>query len=229
MIIEANNVEFEIVEIPDPFAEYRSDIEFFWAEYCRKNPGSYSERVLNVSSVERTVQGFKLYISFADFYEVLYSKVIGNIKTRNLFSGGYIQTSDGYFCLVVDRNNEINLIGGVASLNDFDDGRFIPELCLKRECKEEMGIDISDDHFSYALKYLRITSDNEPYFPVGLLYEIKTIYSKQELENLFAGSSHDNELLKLKWFRLDNIEELEINTRRKYIIELFDLIRHGQT
>ena len=229
MIAEADNVEFEIVELSDPFAEHRSDIELFWTEYCRRNPGSYSEKVLNVFNVERTEQGFKLYISFANFYEVLYSKTIGNIKTRNLFSGGYIRTSDGYFCLAVDRNNEINLIGGVASLEDFDDGRFIPDLCLIRECKEEMGIDISDNHFSYALKYLKITSDDEPYFPVGLLYEINTTYSKLELENLFAGNSHDNELLKLKWLRLDNKEAMELNIRRQYIKELFDLIRRKET
>jgi 8-oxo-dGTP pyrophosphatase MutT (NUDIX family) len=225
MIIRVKNIEFEIMETADPFSEFRNDIEQFWAEHCRKNPEAFSEKILNVLGTEETAQGIKLQIGIANYYEAFYSKNVGNIKTRNLFSGAYILTSDGYYCLAVDTTNEINLIGGVASLEDFDNGRYIPELCLIRECKEEMGIDITDEHFTYELKYLKVTSGNENYFPVGILYEINTSYSKYELETIFKSNPHDNELSSLKFIRLDGCNEPGISTRRKYIIELFDLLR----
>ena len=225
MIIKIRNIEFEIIETADQFAEFRDDIEQFWTEYCRKNPEAFSEKILNVLCIEETEHGIKLQIGIANYYEAFYSKIIGNIKTRNLFSGAYILTSDGYCCLAVDTSDEINLIGGVASLKDFDQGRFIPDLCLIRECKEEMGIDITDNHFTYEPKYLKVTSGNENYFPVGILYEIKTSYSMNELEAIFKSNAHDNELSALKFIRLDDCHEPGTSTRRKYIIELFDLLR----
>ena len=224
MVTELKNVEFEIIETADPFAEFRDDIEQFWEEYCRNNPKAYSEKILNVFGAKETEHGLKLQIGIANYYEALYSKITGNIKTRCLFSGAYIRTNDGYYCLAVDMNNEINLIGGLASLEDFKDGKYIPEICLIRECKEEMGIDITDEHFKYELKYLKNTSGSESYYPVGILYEINTCYSKSDLEDLFKNNAHDNELTALKFVRADDCLELEIISRRKYIAELFDLI-----
>jgi hypothetical protein len=87
-----------------------------------------------------------------------------------------------------------------------------------------MGIDITDDHFSYELKYLKITSGDENYFPTGLIYEVKTDYTKSEIEELFKTNAHDNELQAIKFLRPDDSEVLA-GSRRKYIFELFDMMR----
>ena len=141
-----------------------------------------------------------------------------------VFRGASV-TSDGYYCLAVDMNSEINLIGGVASKDDFKDGKYDPDLCLVREFREETGMDITDSHFSYTLKYLKITSGSENYFPVGLIYEVKTDYTKEEIEEQFKNNCRDNELQKLLFVKFDDSEEFAISTRRKYIVELFDQIR----
>lgn len=224
MITEVKNVEFNIIDTSDPFEQFRDDIERFWAEYCSKHPEAYSEKILNLFGSEETAHGIRLIIGWINYYEAFYSKIAGNIQTRNLFSGAYIITSDGYYCVAVDWNSEINLIGGVASAEDFENGKYIPEKCLVRECKEEMGIDITDDHFSYELKYLKITSGDENYFPTGLIYEVKTDYTKSEIEELFMTNAHDNELQAIKFLRPDDSEVLA-GSRRKYIFELFDMMR----
>ena len=225
MIREAKNVEFELIETTDPFSRYREDIERVWKKHCLEDPSAYSEKVLNLFDTEETETGMKLRIGWINFYEAFYSKTVGNIQTRNLFSGGYILTCDGYYCLAVDWDDQLNLVGGVASRDDFEDGQFVPERCLIRESKEEMGIDITEEHFRYELKYLKINAKDENYFPVGILYEVRTDYSKKELEEMFANSAHDNELQTLKFIRLDDPDKSVLHTRRKYIIELFDQIR----
>ena len=225
MIREVKNVEFEIIETADPFTRFREDIETVWKKHCLDDPSAFSEKILNLFDTEETEDGLKLRIGWINYYEAFYSKYVGNIRTRSLFSGGFILTSDGYYCLAVDWENQINLIGGLASKDDFRDGRFVPELCLIRESKEEMGIDITDEHFRYELKYIKTSSDEEYYSPVGLLYEVKTDHTRKELEDMFMRNSHDNELQTIQFVRLDNPEGCVLNTRRKYIIELFDLIR----
>ncbi len=224
MIREISNVEFNMIRTSDPFGEFRDDIERFWAEYCANHPEAYSENILNLFDYEETANGIRLNIGWINYYEAFYSKIVGNIQTRNLFSGAYIITSDGFYCVAVDWNSEINLIGGVASAEDFENGEYIPEKCLIRECQEEMGIDITDNRFSYELKYLKITSDNENYFPTGLIYEVRTDYTRSEIEELFKTNAHDNELQAIKFFRPDDSEVLA-GSRRKYIFELFDMMR----
>ena len=225
MITEVKNVEFEIIKTPDPFTGYRDDIERFWHEHCLRHPDAYNEKILNLFGLDEDGDTVKLRIGWINYYEAFYSKIIGNIITRNLFSGAYILTSDGYYCLAVDMNSEINLIGGVASKDDFEDGKYDPDLCLVREFREETGMDITDSHFSYTLKYLKITSGSENYFPVGLIYEVKTDYTKEEIEEQFKNNNRDNELQNLLFVKFDDSEEFAISTRRKYILELFDQIR----
>ena len=232
MIREVKNVEFEMIETDDPFSRFREDIENVWKKHCLEDPSAFSEKILHLFDTEETEKGLKLRIGWINYYEAFYSKHIGNIKTRSIFSGGYILTSDGYYCLAVDWENQINLIGGLASKDDIKDGRFVPELCLIRESKEEMGIDITDEHFQYELKYLKVGGD-EYYSPVGILYEVKTDHTKKALEDMFLRNAHDNELKTIQFIRLDDPEGFALHTRRKYIIELFDQIRlkkiaHGE-
>lgn len=225
MIREAKKVEFELIETTDPFSSFREDIESVWRNHCLEKPSAYSEKILNLFDTEETETVIRLCIGWINYYEAFYSKTVGNIQTRSLFSGGYILTSDGYHCLAVDWESQINLIGGVASQDDFEDGQFVPERCLIRECKEEMGIDITDEHFQYELKYLKIDAGDENYSPAGLLYEVRTDYTKKALEDMFACNAHDNELQTLKFIQIDDPDGCVLKTRRKYIIELFDQIR----
>ena len=194
MIKEIANVEFIKLDSVDPFIRFRADIEDFWDGYQRKNPDSYSEKILNVFDIREQDHEYTLNVDWINFYEALYSKHTGNIMTRTLFSGGYVITCDGYYCLAVDTYGDINLIGGVSSVKDTQGGKFVPECCLIREFREEIGVDIGGDDFAYDLKFIKVPEGKEIYFPVGLLYEVKTKHTKDELEFIFQNSVHDNEL-----------------------------------
>lgn len=224
MITAVNNVTFTLIEHEDLFAEYRNEIEAFWAEICRKNPHAYSEHVLSVMETKQDGMNYALTIGWIRFHESFYSKMVGNIKTRTLFSGGYILTEDGYFCVALDKRPTINLIGGVASADDFTDGQYDPELCLIREFKEEIGMDITDEHFCYKLRYIRTTPDDVKYAPFGLLYEVRTTLKKEELKVLFEKNARDDELQCLLFFRPGDYSIFEQYEQRPYLRELFERI-----
>ena len=224
MIREVKKVDIIQTDLADPFKDRRADIEKFWADYLKENPDAFSEKILNVFEIKENDQEYVLTTGFINYYEAFYSRTIKDFKTRTLFSGGYVITSDGYYCVAADQNRDINLIGGIASLLDFKDGRYDPELCLIREFKEEIGADITSKDFNYDLRYIKAPSGDEVYFPVGLLYEVRIGLTKKDLETLFTQNSHDNELGSLVFFGENEKTVFENNTRRPYVNELFDII-----
>ena len=224
MIKEVKKAEIIQRDFADPFKEYRSEIESFWEEYRKANPDAYSEQILNVFEICEKDREYVLTCGLINFYESFCSRSTGMYKTRALFSGGYLISSDGYYCIAADKNGDINLIGGLASLPDLSDGKYDPELCLIREFKEETGAGIRGDDFSYCLKYIKVPSGDEIYFPVGLIYEVKTGLSRKGLEDVFEKNTHDNELGSLVFFEADEKDLFEKNGRRPYINELFGKI-----
>ena len=224
MIKEVKKADIKLTATNDPFKDHRDEIEKFWEGFRKENPEAYSEQILNVFEIEERDQEYTLTAGLINFYESFYSRTTNMYKTRALFSGGYVITSDGYYCVAADQNTDINLIGGLASLLDIKGGRCDPELCLIREFKEEIGADINGNEFSYNLRYIKIPTGDEIYFPVGLIYEVKTSLSKKELEDVFSKNAHDNELGSLVFFEKDEKAVFENNTRRPYLNELFDMI-----
>lgn len=224
MIKEVKNVDIRQVTIADPFKDHRDEIEKFWECFRKENPEAYSEQILNVFEIEENDWEYVLTTGIINYYESFCSRTTKMYKTRALFSGGYVITSDGYYCIAADQNIDINLIGGLASLLDIKNGRYDPELCLIREFKEEIGADINGDEFSYKLRYIKVPAGDEIYFPVGLIYEVRTSLSRNELEVLFKENAHDNELGSLVFFEKNEKAVFENNTRRPYLNELFDIV-----
>lgn len=224
MIKETNKIDIRLVTTDDPFKDHRDDIEKFWEDFRKENPEAYSEQILNVFEIKENEKEYSLTIGIINFYESFCSRTTKMYKTRALFSGGYVFTADGYYCVAADQNMDINLIGGLSSLLDIKDGNYDPELCLIREFKEEIGADIKGEEFSYDLRYIKVPEDDEIYFPVGLIYEVKTSLSRKELEVLFKENAHDNELGSLMFFEKNEKTIFENNTRRPYLNELFDII-----
>ena len=155
---------------------------------------------------------------------------------RSLFSGAYILTKDKYAVCVInhyyDYKNELefetlNLVGGMSDAKDIVGGNYSSEQCLKREIKEELGFDIESDNWNVKLKYLKYPSENEnPLgYPIGTIYEIKTSYTKEQIDRMFKKSLHDREVKELVFFSKDNYEDIsKYEHKKKYMPELFSNI-----
>ena len=206
---------------------YKKEIERFWNDYSKNKPEMFNGDVVSVSEIKEVDGNYNITIDIIKFCNIAYTKMVGNIKTRSLFSGGYIVTSDNYIGFAINKDNMINLVGGMASIEDFINDKYDSDSCIKREFIEEMGIDINDDKFSFQLKYIKYPEGEEDkkfHYPVGLIYEIKSGYSKSELDNLFKSLKHDNEISSILFFKLDEHFNIDNYSKKDYIDELYKII-----
>lgn len=227
MLKKVNNINFLLRENNNEFNIYKEEIYNYWNQFSNKNPNVFNGNVISVSKIESHNDNYNLTINIIKFCDVIYSKMIGNIKTRVLFSGGYIITKDNYIGFVINKNNIVNLAGGMAADEDCINGKYNPNLCIEREFKEELGIDINSDKFNYCIKYLKCPSEDElskNYYSMGLIYEIRTDYNKEELNDLFNNLNHDDEVISLLFLKQNEFFKLNEYVKKDYIDELCDLI-----
>ncbi len=231
MIQETININFKYDGKLQFNNEISKEIEDFWNNYKIKNPKAYNEKILTVTDISNIGNKYEVIVKDALFSDILFSKLKGKIKTRCLFSGGYIVTKDNYIILVLNNKSTLNeknvldLVGGMSNINDIIDGKYKSENCIKREFREELGINIDNINFTYNIRFIKypsIDNESEKYYPVGTIYEIKTNYTRDELTDLFNNSIRDGEVKRLIYFSKDNYKDiLKYDYKKEYILELW--------
>ena len=160
---------------------------------------------------------------------MVYANKTKEIIVRSLFSAGYIRTADDYVCIILNNRNKLNSIGGMAANQDIINNSFDYEGCIVREIKEELGIDISNDSkFEMNLRFLKYPNKDElleAFYPVGTLYEIKTLYTRDKLIDILNNNKHDKEIKELKFYNKSNFNELySYDNKVEYLDELFRIL-----
>lgn len=236
MIIElTGNVEF----LPNcPFTIFRTTeqqarINQSWNAFIqnKKAEDFFNGDIFLVTQIKHCGDNYYFNIGKTQYSELVYIRETGELKARSLFVAAYIVTSDNYYCVIKDKRNRINTIGGLADILDFLPGNvFSPERCLRREIKEELGMDIlCNEVFSeYKPQFLKIPANAEndmALYPVGVLYEIKTSFNRHELLLSFEENRKrtDGEIAELMFYNQENYKQLEKDgIAVSYIEELLD-------
>ena len=163
----------------------------------------------------------------------MYEKKYETIDLKCMFSGAYIVTSDNYVVAVLNNAykgknyEELNLPGGMADSKDIVNGEYSAFVNLKREFMEELGFDLNDLNYEINLRYIKCPSNSEDSFgyPIGLIYEVKTIYSKEQLLDTFNNNKRDVEIKKLVFFDKDNYKDIyKFEYKKGYMPELFEIL-----
>lgn len=228
-----NNYRFKL---NSPFNLERSETEQssiteYW-ESLNSNSAFSNDNgfVYLVTSYQATNSGYLFNIGQTHYCDLVYARDTKKIIAHSLFVSSYIKTSDDYICVILDKNNRINTIGGLADSSDFCGGSFLPEKCLHREVNEELGINLLDQElFRYRTKYVKLPSSDEAnisLFPIGLIYEIRTKLTSIELKNWYSNnySQTDGEVKSLLFVNRDNYKSLPKVNIVRYIPELLDHI-----
>lgn len=148
-----------------------------------------------------------------DYIKWIRSKVGNELILLN-FVAGYISNEEGDILLQKRKDKNIwGLPGGAIELGES------LELAVKREVKEETGIDVSVD------KLIGVYSNYFDEYPNG--DKAQTITTLFQL-NIVGGelSCEDEETIELKYFSLDNIPTL-VNKQHNDFIKDIKLRNYG--
>lgn len=221
MIVELKgNIVFKL---RDPFLierteEMRSKIEEKWNEFIKNKSGEdhYNGDVFLVTDIKKDCAEYTLEIGKTKYSDLVYIKGTNNERARSLFVASYIVTADNYYCVIKDRLNRINTIGGLADGIDFVNQNFVPQNCLRRELKEELGLDLLDERVFNGInaRFIKIPigeENNIALYPVGILYEIRTPCDRCDFSLKFEKnrSFTDGETRELMFYNKDNVHFLD--------------------
>lgn len=237
MIVKLNKkIEFKYCNpfIIERSTEEKCKISSFWNNYLQsRNSMNYiNGDVFLVTDISFDENSFVFEIGQGKYSELIYAQQTGELRTNSLFVASYILTSDDFIGFVMDQGDRVNTIGGMADISDFVNGAFKPENCLKREFKEELGVDPYDKSLFYSIspKYLKIANEDEqklPLFPIGILYEVSTILTKSELQmnlQIKKGQVEEKNIRPVFYEKKDYTKLKKHENKVSYILELINCI-----
>ena len=115
------------------------------------------------------------------------------------------------------------MIGGIVEDEDIVTGTFHPDICLRRELKEELQLDLyAKEHvLTYQMKYLKVPESKGNY---GVLYTGVLNFTKEEFKNYFiqGKKNFDHEIINVFLLTKEEVKKLKLNEDISYLYELVD-------
>lgn len=211
--------------------DIQEGIQTSWTNFIKnKNPKDFfNGDVYLVTSIDEEADSLTINVGLSKYADLIFAKNTNRLNVKSLFVASYIVTDTGEVVVIKNRRKQINTIGGMADKLDFENRYFNPFKCLSREWKEELGVELNDSEkkFVSVPKYIKLPNVEEnamPVFPVGILYEVKTTLSVEELKELFIRNSEntDGEVIELMVYNKTSFSTLLNNSNAEsYLYELF--------
>lgn len=221
-----NKVPFQIQNPPI----LQEKIDNVWNDFIKDKQDFFNGDIFIVTDIINNNDKYTLEIAKTKYADLVYSRKTQALTRRSLFSAILLETKDNYYVIVKDRRNKLNLLGGLASDEDFTNNNYNPTLCLKRELKEEINLDLEDKNIilDYAPIFLKIpVNEKAAMYTIGIIYTATLNYTKDELNNYFNNNKNnfDNEINELLYCTKNNYKEIKdfVDTR-KYIFEALEIL-----
>ncbi len=215
-----NSVPYEMT-VPDVIKE---KVEKYWTEFIKGKTGYWDGSIYIVNNIDLNKN--ILEIGTTRFSNLVYARGNSDLTAMSLFAAILLKTKDDKYVIIKNNHNKMNIIGGLADSQDFEDGTFIPEYCIQREVLEEIGINLKDKSqvISYELKYLKVPSSHENYCPVGLLYVGYLNFTSTDFANYIKNNKFDGEIKECYFYSAEECLELKLlDNDISYLKELVKL------
>ena len=209
----------------DKSDELKTRINDNWNEFIKDKDGYFNGDIYVVCNQKETENEVIYEVGKAKYADLIYAKNHKELTIYSLFTSILFKTKDDFYTFILNSHNRVNIIGGLADINDFISGIFIPEKCLERELKEEINIDINDKNIilNYNKKYLSIPDIDTNIYPFGVVFLGELNYTKDELKEYLMNNKMycDNEIKDMLFFSNDAIHELnKAENKEPYLIDL---------
>ncbi len=192
-IYRFENINFvllnEEIQLPD---KYKEAMDENWSNEIASGKTYTSGNIFTISGHNFDVEEKTIYIQQSSYSHYLYSRkrAYDIYSCRSMASNALFLTSDNYFVLGKMQNTtslpgKIKFIGGSVDKEDIESSNKVNiEGCVKRECNEEIGIDITDKRYvEYVEPIAYITRPHLTF--VNTLFYVRLSMSKNEMEKHF--------------------------------------------
>lgn len=202
--------------------ELKLKVEANWKSFIKEKEGYWDGELLSVTKLDENNNIIE--VGKSKFSYLIYSKMNSELDIRSLFVAILLKTLDNKFVIIKNNHERINIIGGIVEEEDLRGNWFNPDICLSRELKEELNLDLNNrnDILSYHMKYLKTPNPGRNY---GLIYNGTLNFYSQELIEYYMENKDklDNEIVELKLLSKDEVEKLDLsNDDISYLKELIN-------
>lgn len=206
-LVFKNRKPFEL----DISNEIKDKIDEYWNTFIQNNNNYWNGDIIVVTNID--LNNNILELGKTKYSSLIYAKANDDLIIRPLFTTILLKTNDNKYVIIKNNHNRINLIGGLADVNDFENNIFILEKSLKREILEEIGLDLNDESkiFNVQMKYLKVPSDNENSGSIGILYTGCLNFTSEEFNNYLSDNTFDGEITECYFYTASECLDLKLN------------------
>lgn len=173
-----------------------------WNSFIKNNDNYFDGEIYIVSSIKEENEILHLEVSKGKYSYLVYAKDHKELTVFTLFSSILFKTKDDYYLFIKNNHDRLNIIGGLASSEDFDNNTYNPTKCLKREVLEELGVSLDDKSIvsNYKMRFMSLPEKKDNIYPTGIVFTGDLVVTKEELKAYFKNNIFDGEIKELVFY-----------------------------
>lgn len=202
----------------------KEKIDICWKEFIKEKKDFRDGDIFVVTNIDLNKNIIE--ISKTKFSTLVYAKQHKDLIVRPLFAAILLKTKDDKYIIIKNNHNNINLIGGMADYLDFKDKIFSSDSCIQREVLEEIGIDLNNNSrvADYNMKYLKVPTNNDNYYTIGILYTGNLNFTSEEFEKYISNNKFDDEIKEFYFYSTEECLNLKLaETDISYLKEFISI------
>ena len=207
--------------IPDNIKE---KVDNYFKEYIKTCDEYWDGDIFIVTNLD--LNNGIIEIGKTMYSSLVYAKKNKDLEIKPLFATILLSTLDNKYLIIKNNHGCINLIGGMADKEDFINNEFCPDLCIRREVLEEVGIDLNDINqvLNYDMKYLKVPTNNENYYTIGVFYTGMLNYTSDDFRNYVKNNKFDGEIKEYYFYNREECLNLELTEQDVSYLKEFILM-----